>query len=396
MFPGYSIPALVLLLAGASRVSSAGNTTRSLSDVLETSLITALSTLSGVNTSNLHLLTARSTVTLHDGLQDVPLLWLALTDDPLLVRALLRANDTLQLTAPTATRLSLPVTPPTTSVAGGTTPTTSGPGGSPPTTSTVIPTPEVVPDTRHCNHTALYNASDPGSWPLVFGGVSDPEGVALSQLDTNISGVAEYILRKHNCLRTQVTPAAANMLKMVWSPEAARQAQEWAEQCQYKHNNQSDRFTPEFQCGQNIAYSTPWAFSWNSIVNMWYSEYKEYTFGKPNDLHIVGHYTAMSWATTFQLGCGYKDCGGWHYYVCNYCPSGNFGDLSEPYKAGKPCSACPDSCDGGLCTNSCPLANLYSNCDELQRKYKICSNPFQKEAADSCKATCRCPGKIYQ
>ncbi|OWA53725.1 putative Cysteine-rich secretory protein 1 [Hypsibius exemplaris] len=248
----------------------------------------------------------------------------------------------------------------------------------------------------HCDPLERYSKSDSLTISLTSADVSDPEGIKITELDAHkIESVANYTVRKHNCLRSRVSPEAGNMLRMEWNQEAADQAQDWADQCSYNHNNETNRTTSLFPCGQNIAYTTPWAFSWNSVINMWYNEYLEYKFGEPNDLHVVGHYTAMVWATTYQLGCAYKDCGGWHFYVCHYCPNGNFGDLSAPYKAGSACENCPDSCERGLCTNTCPHTNIYSNCDELERKFKICSNRFQEKLALNCKATCLCPGSIY-
>ncbi|GAV04641.1 hypothetical protein RvY_14899 [Ramazzottius varieornatus] len=267
---------------------------------------------------------------------------------------------------------------------------------------TVKPEPEKARENKtqpllspHCAN-VLFNKSNTLTIPLRDNTTSDEEGLTLSELDAHkLEEVANYTVQKHNCLRASVKPTASNMLRMEWNQEAADQAQEWAEQCSYNHNNETNRTTSLFPCGQNIAYTTPWPFSWNAVINMWFNEEKDYTYGQPNDLHVVGHYTAMTWATTFQLGCAYKDCGGWHFYVCHYCPNGNFGDLSAPYKAGNPCAACPDSCDRGLCTNTCRYSNVYSNCDELEKKYKICSSRFQERLATNCKATCLCPGNIY-
>ncbi|KAF3421052.1 hypothetical protein E2986_13763 [Frieseomelitta varia] len=64
---------------------------------------------------------------------------------------------------------------------------------------------------------------------------------------------------------------------------------------------------------------------------MWYMEYKDYKFGddEGNDLHEIGHYTQIAWATTHLVGCGVSHCTGgkgplgkdFFMYVCNYAPS---------------------------------------------------------------------------
>merc|ERR1719233_1390791 len=67
----------------------------------------------------------------------------------------------------------------------------------------------------------------------------------------------EAILAKHNQLRRKVAkgeeanqPAAANMKEMVWSSELEKIAQSWADNCNYKHNENRGE-----NIGENIAWS---------------------------------------------------------------------------------------------------------------------------------------------
>lgn len=58
-----------------------------------------------------------------------------------------------------------------------------------------------------------------------------------SALDTrNNQELKDMIVDKHDYLRSMVSPPAADMMKMEWNEEAAKVAQWWAEQCQFKHD----------------------------------------------------------------------------------------------------------------------------------------------------------------
>ena len=63
------------------------------------------------------------------------------------------------------------------------------------------------------------------------------------------SGVTEdeksIILREHNRLRATVAmgrvpgqPGAENMREIVWDDELAKRAQDWADNCQFRHSSQ--------------------------------------------------------------------------------------------------------------------------------------------------------------
>ncbi|XP_055355119.1 uncharacterized protein LOC129600583 [Paramacrobiotus metropolitanus] len=207
----------------------------------------------------------------------------------------------------------------------------------------------------------------------------------------------DLMVDKHNVLRSMVMPAAANMLKMEWNEEAARIAQRWANECKFEHDKGEVRVTQQFKCGQNLARSWPKPMSWNLTMQLWFDERKDFIFdGHPRGM--VGHYTQLVWAQSYQLGCGYKDCGTFHHYVCDYCPAGNVDTRKyKPYKdTPKACAACPNDCDesGTLCTNTCPYYNQYGNCDDLEKEFSICTDKSYG-LEDKCKATCKCKGKIY-
>ncbi|XP_013188780.2 cysteine-rich venom protein TEL1-like [Amyelois transitella] len=210
--------------------------------------------------------------------------------------------------------------------------------------------------------------------------------------------VRRKIVLYHNFFRTKVRPSASNMLLMSWHPVAARLAQKYADKCIFlKHNDPSENAVPNLgNCGQNLFVSlqkTPWFFA----LKNWFLEYKKFKYGYPiRDLHAVGHYTQMAWATSHKVGCGVAHCSGgpwgsFYNYVCHYCPAGNFETITQyPYKIGLPCGDCPNNCIGGkLCTNWCLQKDLFSNCDELVTYPDTCKQGV-------CNATCSCTGKIHK
>ncbi|KAJ9589226.1 hypothetical protein L9F63_027989 [Diploptera punctata] len=196
---------------------------------------------------------------------------------------------------------------------------------------------------------------------------------------------------------------------MSWHKDAARMAQKWAEQCMLlTHDNVTGRWADSYgSCGQNIFVSTqqvPWYFA----IKTWFLERHDFTYGSSyNNLYAVGHYTQMVWATTHKVGCGFHRCqhGGpkgkpYYNYVCNYCPIGNFlNRLGRPYKRGPPCSLCSTHCRlNKLCTNSCPSADLWANCQELNATWHnwLCNHQTTdgRDRHRHCSATCNCHGKI--
>ncbi|KAG8227049.1 hypothetical protein J437_LFUL013232 [Ladona fulva] len=244
--------------------------------------------------------------------------------------------------------------------------------------------------------------------PKVFG-----DRIPIKMLSPANRKVQRKIALYHNFFRSRVTPPASDMLSMSWHKGAARAAQKWANKClMLTHDDVHGRWTDDYgSCGQNIFISThqvPWFFA----IKTWFMERHNFTYGSTrNDLYVVGHYTQMVWASTHKVGCGFARCptdaplqlprksirqrrhgrGG----------TGNFVErLGKPYKKGEPCSGCPSNCrHNKLCTNSCPVADLWVNCADLNNTWHnwLCNNGDTYEGRErqkSCKATCTCGGRI--
>ncbi|XP_073938080.1 cysteine-rich secretory protein 3 isoform X2 [Castor canadensis] len=180
-----------------------------------------------------------------------------------------------------------------------------------------------------------------------------------------------------------------------WSSAASKNAQKWAENCNYAHSMSSFRRT-NMSCGENL-YMSSHLPTWSNAIQSWYDEVHDFTFGEgPKEpFAIVGHYTQIVWYSSFLIGCGVAYCPEnslKYFMVCHYCPAGNYlNRYYVPYDEGEPCARCPDHCDDGLCTNSCGYEDQYSNCPVLA-KTATCNHLVVKA---KCQATCKCQGKIY-
>ncbi|XP_075893876.1 cysteine-rich venom protein tigrin-like [Nelusetta ayraudi] len=180
------------------------------------------------------------------------------------------------------------------------------------------------------------------------------------------------------------------MLEMRWNDEAAANAQSWADGCSLKHSHSAQRRISTSGCGENL-YMASGKNSWSSAIQMWYDEVKDFKYGVGSfNGGVVGHYTQVVWYKSFQVGCAMAYCPDAKYkyfYVCQYCPPGNYG-LKKPYTSGDTCSDCPNDCNDKLCTNPCPYNDMYSNCPQLTEKgCTDWSRPI-------CPASCKCLTEI--
>ncbi|CAL4100711.1 unnamed protein product, partial [Meganyctiphanes norvegica] len=178
------------------------------------------------------------------------------------------------------------------------------------------------------------------------------------------------ILRLHNEFRAKVArgdeqrspdqykqPRGSNIKELIWNDELAYIAQKWANRCSYGHeSNGLERRSPcsrsYYYVGQNIYYITTAGNYWENAITGWYDEVKDtpsrlarkYEIGVT--LEMIGHYTQMLWADTYEIGCGavtyLEGYGSTTFYVCNYGPGGNTAG-QEIYKRGEPASECGSS-----------------------------------------------------
>ncbi|XP_050749732.1 cysteine-rich venom protein pseudechetoxin-like [Gymnogyps californianus] len=190
--------------------------------------------------------------------------------------------------------------------------------------------------------------------PLLTLPSSQHEPESLDALSTSKAGQQKLIVDRHNALRRGVKPTASNMLKMEWCPQAAKNAQKWANRCTLSHSPGNMRRTT-VQCGENLFMSSA-PFPWPDVVQAWYDEEKDFKYGTGAKTQgaVIGHYTQVVWYNSYQIGCAVAFCRNSKYkyfYVCHYCPMGNLrSSIQTPYKKGEPCGDCPNACENGLCT----------------------------------------------
>merc|ERR1711892_1108773 len=201
-----------------------------------------------------------------------------------------------------------------------------------------------------------------------------PGPVAECGYDLTITGLdqatKDELLKTHNELRQKVAsgseagqPGASNMRKFTWNDELAEIAQRWAGQCSFGHDetrNLCDGTLVGQNAYQGEADYGQYDYDLNpaigDAVNAWYNEVTNPGFASSNINPFVfgdgwGHYTAVAWAETEQVGCGrvyFEDNDQWfkHIVVCNYAVAGNtIGGVM--YETGDKCSNCPTgySCD---------------------------------------------------
>ncbi|CAN0302458.1 unnamed protein product [Lampetra fluviatilis] len=224
-----------------------------------------------------------------------------------------------------------------------------------------------------------------------------------TSLNTSQASVQKVIVDLHNQLRRSVSPAASNMLQMVWNQEAANNSAVWAKSCSFSHSPNANRKTSEWGCGENLFMSSN-PRSWDEVVHSWYDEVTtpgfQYGTGAVGP-GAVGHYTQVVWYKSHQVGCAVNYCpnhpGALKYlYVCHYCPAGNLVTrINKPYDLGTPCQACPQSCDNNLCTNPCLYVDKFSNCPQLFSAYG-CGNDGAGGTfvQTNCPAKCRCTTEV--
>jgi hypothetical protein len=103
---------------------------------------------------------------------------------------------------------------------------------------------------------------------------------------------------------------------LAWSGAVAASAQAWANTCTWGHPG-------DHPYGENIAGGH---VDQVAAAQAWYSEVdKVRGVAQFPDLYFQagGHFTAMVWKGTTELGCGTAMCPGGPYHVCRYNPPGN-------------------------------------------------------------------------
>lgn len=146
------------------------------------------------------------------------------------------------------------------------------------------------------------------------------------------------ILNIHNNLRS-----AVGVQPLTWSSSLASEAQNYANQLVSQgyvcDATRCDNNLPHGASNENLAWGSQ-GYPISSMVQSWANE-KSYYNGQPIPYgnNPAGHYTAMVWQGTYEIGCGFAPSVNIDILVCRYNPPGNLiGEM--PY--GTPSQAVAD------------------------------------------------------
>ncbi len=119
--------------------------------------------------------------------------------------------------------------------------------------------------------------------------------------------------------RTNLLRALHDAPDLSWSPEAARSADAWLARCEFEHENQT-------RWGENLYAlwgTSDEAAALIAAVDSWYGEGEDYRFDAPGFTRATGHFSALVWRGTREVGCGARSCGPVVLVACRYDPPGN-------------------------------------------------------------------------
>nr|XP_045609393.1 uncharacterized protein LOC123765045 isoform X5 [Procambarus clarkii] len=142
-----------------------------------------------------------------------------------------------------------------------------------------------------------------------------------SDSDSDEDDFAKECLKSHNDYRAK---HGAPPLKL--SKKLSKYAEEWAKTIAKKETLQH---RPNNSYGENLycAWSSnpKHKIKGSEAVDSWYSEIKDFTFGRePSDLR-AGHFTQVVWMDSTELGVAIaRSKSGKIFVVANYSPAGNF------------------------------------------------------------------------
>jgi pathogenesis-related protein 1 len=140
----------------------------------------------------------------------------------------------------------------------------------------------------------------------------------------------QAVLNIHNRERGLVDVPA-----LTWSDSLATQAQSWADHLKTLGivcaPGGCNPVPPHGANNENIAVGVTWPedlakeegrIAPVELAELWVKEKAAYNAGQRSGLGI-GHYTAMVWNDTREVGCGFSSSGVTDFLVCRYSPQGN-------------------------------------------------------------------------
>lgn len=194
------------------------------------------------------------------------------------------------------------------------------------------------------------------------------------------------IINMHNDLRRKEGGSDMEILR--YNPKLAQLAQAWAQRCRMEHGQ------PPFSASDvgwkdlGQSYAAHSAKDWKPTdgVKAWFDEKKDFDYNSLGCRGVCGHYTALVWGETTDIGCGIAFCpsmSNMHFLVCNYGPPGNWQG-KKPFLKGPACTQCASGqffCNNGLCDKSCRSAS--GTC--------VCKADCKRGGTKTNDCKCKCP-----
>lgn len=102
-----------------------------------------------------------------------------------------------------------------------------------------------------------------------------------------------------------------------WSPSIAKESQDWANKGVFQHSK-----NPKYS--ENLFMFNASEPGFERATNAWYSEEKQYDYNNPGFSPSTGHFSALVWKSSTEVGAGLaKMPSGMYIYVMNFSPRGN-------------------------------------------------------------------------
>ena len=118
---------------------------------------------------------------------------------------------------------------------------------------------------------------------------------------------AQAALNAHNAARAQWGAAP-----LLWAKTLASYAQTVSDTCQFAHSSGP--------YGENLAIGS--GITCKKAVELWLAEAQYWPPGGSFS-EATGHFSAIMWKSTTQVGCATKNCNGRNFVTCSYNPPGN-------------------------------------------------------------------------
>ena len=136
------------------------------------------------------------------------------------------------------------------------------------------------------------------------------------------ANLQDTVLNMHNRERSEV-----KVSPLTWSTSIAAESQAYANQLksqEYVCNAQRCDMLPHGANNENLAWGSV-GYPLSGMIQSWIDEKSRYDGGPiPNGGGPAGHYTAMVWHNTREVGCGTASGAQIEILVCRYNPPGNF------------------------------------------------------------------------